>query len=102
MDLTDKQWDFIENLLPKEQVIPRNGKGRTWRDARDVLNGILWVLRTGAPWNEMPERYPPSSTCHDRHELWVKDGTIADRHGLPIAVGIASGQRHEVRLVNRM
>ena len=57
-DLTDTQWTFIEPLLPK---LPKraDGRGRPWRDSRAVLNGILWILRTGAQWAELPRRYPP-------------------------------------------
>ena len=52
MDLTDEQWAILRPLIPEP---PR-------RD--DVLNGILWILRIGAPWQDMPERYPPYQTCH--------------------------------------
>jgi transposase len=48
MDLTVAQWKVIAPLLPKPRV--RRGRGRPWRDPQDVLNGILWVLRTGALW----------------------------------------------------
>jgi transposase len=41
-----------------------------------VLNGVLWVLRTGAPWHDLPERYPPYQTCHRRFQGWVCDGTL--------------------------
>ena len=49
MDLTDKQWEVLEPLIPEP---PRrvDDRGRPWRDAREVLNAILWILRTGAPW----------------------------------------------------
>jgi transposase len=71
-DLTDRQWERLRKLLPPE----RSGKrGRAYREHRAVLNGILWVKRTGAPWEELPERYPPRSTCHDRLTLWQRDGT---------------------------
>ena len=75
MDLTDEQWQLLEPLIPKP---PRrsDGRGRPWRDARDVLNGILWVLRTGAPWKDLPERYPPYQTCHRRFQQWAQDGTV--------------------------
>lgn len=65
MDLTDEQWEILEPLIPHP---PRrsDGKGRPRRDPRDVLNGILWILRTGAPWRDLPERYPPYQTCHRR------------------------------------
>ena len=65
MDLTNKQWAMLEPLLPNP---PKrvDGRGRPWREAREVLDGVLWVLRTGAPWRDLPERYPPYQTCHRR------------------------------------
>ena len=65
MDLTDAQWMVLEPLLPKPHV-RRDRRGRPWRDPRDVLNGILWILRTGAPWADLPDRYPSPKTCHRR------------------------------------
>jgi len=50
--------------------------GRPWRDPRDVLNGILWILRTGAAWADLPRRYPPYQTCHRRFQKWEGDGTF--------------------------
>jgi transposase len=41
-----------------------------------VLNGILWILRTGAPWHDLPDRYPPYQTCHRRFQQWQRDGTL--------------------------
>jgi transposase len=75
LDLTDEQWRVLAPLLPDP---PRraDGRGRPWRDARDVLNGVLWILRTGAPWKDLPERYPPYQTCHRRFQRWVRDGTL--------------------------
>lgn len=61
MDLTDEQWEVLEPLIP-DPLRRTDGRGRPWRDSRDVLNGILWVLRTGAPWHDLPERYPPYQT----------------------------------------
>lgn len=75
MDLTEDQWRIIEVLLPPEQV-QQEGKGRPWKDPRDVLQGILWVLRTGAPWKDIPGRYPPYQTCHRRFQQWSRDGTL--------------------------
>ena len=48
MDLTEKQWAVLGPLLPKPHL-RKDRRGRPWRDPRDVLSGILWVLRTGAP-----------------------------------------------------
>ncbi|MFO0378246.1 MAG: transposase, partial [Cyclobacteriaceae bacterium] len=44
------------------------------QDQREVLNGILWICRTGAQWNEMPDKYPPYQTCHRYFQNWVKAG----------------------------
>ena len=52
------------------------GRGRPWRDLRAVLNGVLWVLRTGAPWHDLPSRYPPYQTCHRRLQQWRREGTL--------------------------
>ncbi len=74
MDLTDAQWAILRPLLePKRRP---DGRGRPWRDARAVLNGILWILRTGAPWHDLPNRYPPYQTCHRRFQRWQRDGTL--------------------------
>ena len=75
MDMTDEQWRLLEPVIPKP---PRrsDGRGRPWRDTREVLNGILWILRTGARWKDLPNRYPSYQTCHRRFQQWVEDGTI--------------------------
>jgi transposase len=75
MELTDEQWAVVEPLLPKP-VKRADGKGRPRVDNRAILNGILWVMRTGAPWHDMPNRYPPYQTCHRRFQEWVKTGTF--------------------------
>ena len=75
MDLTDAQWSVVEALLPKPAV-REDGRGRPWRDPRDVLNGVLWILRTGAPWADMPSRYPPYATCFRRFQAWVQAGVL--------------------------
>jgi transposase len=75
MDLSEVQWALVAPLLPKARR-RADGRGRPWRDPRDVLHGILWVLRTGAPWKDLPERYPPYQTCHRRFQQWCRDGTL--------------------------
>jgi transposase len=69
-ELTDRAWARIEPLLP---LMGRRG-GR-WRDHRQVINAILWKLRTGAPWRDLPERYGPWKTAHERLRKWTADGT---------------------------
>jgi transposase len=63
-------------------LLPASGGGRRWRDHRQVINAILWKLRTGAPWRDLPERYGPWKTAHERLRRWTADGTwdrILDR-----------------------
>src|ERR1700726_1777014 len=74
MDLTDAQWAFLEPLFrPKRR---KDGRGRPWQDTRAVMNGVLWVLRTGAPWHDLPGRYPPYPTCHRRFQQWQRSGLL--------------------------
>jgi transposase len=77
VDLTEKQWAAIKRFVPgPERKGTSEQGGRPWRDPRDVLNGILWVLRTGAPWADMPRRYPPYQTCHRRFQKWEKERVL--------------------------
>lgn len=68
-ELTDAAWAVIEPLLP------RQGKGRPWKDHRQIINGILWVLATGTAWRDVPDRYGPWQTLYDRFIRWTRDGT---------------------------
>lgn len=75
MDLTDTQWEILQPLLP-EQPRRADGRGRPWADSRKLLNGMLWVLRTGAQWQDLPGRYGTKSTCHRRFQQWVDTGVF--------------------------
>jgi len=77
MDLKDEQWAIVEPLLPKP-TRRADGKGRPRVDDRAILNGILWILRTGAPWHDMPNRYPAYQTCHRRFQEWVEKGVFEE------------------------
>src|SRR3712207_3164301 len=69
-ELTDNAWGRIAPLLPE------NGRrGKQWNDHRMVVNGILWKLRTGAPWRDLPSCYGPWQICYDRFVRWRRDGT---------------------------
>ncbi len=70
-ELTDKEWEQIKDLLPK-----RKPRGRPPANFRQVLNGIFWLLRTGAPWRDLPERYGPFQTVHGWLSQWSRDGTL--------------------------
>ena len=74
-DLTDSQWAALDPLIP-EPTRRKDGRGRPWRHRRAVLDGILWVLRTGALWRDLPEKYPSYQTCHRRFQDWVKSGIL--------------------------
>jgi transposase len=95
-ELTDRAWAELEPLLPA------NGRrGGQWRDHRRVINGILWKLRTGAPWRDLPERYRPWKICHDRLVRWRRDGTwdllLAMRRPSPKRSGNWSGSSVSIR-----
>jgi transposase len=73
-DLTDRQWRRLEPLLPPQR--PRTGRPND--DHRRIVNGILWVLRTGAPWRDLPERYGPVGTVSSRFYRW-REARVWDR-----------------------
>ncbi len=74
-DLSDIEWELLKPLFP--ELRPKDdGRGRPVADTRSVLNGVLWVMRTGAPWAEMPQRYPPYQTCHRRFQRWAETGVL--------------------------
>ena len=70
-EITDEEWERLAPLLPA--MTPQRG-GR-WRDHRQVLNGILFRVRTGVPWRDVPERYGPWETLYKRFARWQTDGT---------------------------
>ena len=69
-ELSDEQWDRIEPLLPPE----RGRRGRPAKPNRNMVNGILWILRTGAPWRDMPSRYGSFNTVYSRFRRWTQRG----------------------------
>jgi len=67
-EMTDDGYERIEDLLPRQQ---RGGK---WADHRTVLNGIFWVLNSGAHWRDMPSRYGKWETVYGRYRRWTREG----------------------------
>jgi transposase len=67
-DLSDDKWAIIAPLLPLQ------GRGARRGDDRKVLNGIFYILRTGAPWRDLPERYGPRTTVYNRYVRWGRRG----------------------------
>jgi transposase len=73
MDLTKAQWEILEPLLPSNNTGPT---GRPRADRKQVLNGILWILRTGAQWVDLPSRYGSYQTVHRRFQEWEEAGLM--------------------------
>lgn len=72
-ELTDEEWNQIVSLLPPEN----SGKqGRPSKCNRTILNGIVWIARSGAPWRDLPERYGPWQTVYSRFRKWIEDGIL--------------------------
>ena len=69
-ELTDEQWQRIEHHFPRN-----GGRGGQWKDHRTAVDGVLWVLSSGAPWRDLPGRYGPFQTVHGRLLRWRRDGT---------------------------
>lgn len=86
-EVTDEQWELLAPLIPAKHA----PTGRKPKDPRVMLNGILWILRTGAPWRDLPERLGPWQIVYDYFRLWRNSGVYGrilealhirlDRHG---------------------
>ena len=72
-ELSNRLWERLKRSLP--HPTHHGGKGHPWKPHRDLINGILWILHTGAPWRDLPERYGPWQSVYDRFNRWRKDGT---------------------------
>lgn len=72
-ELTKEQWNRIKPLLPPEKTGKR---GRLRKDDRTMLNGMLWLVRSGAQWRELPEAYVPWQSVYARFAKWRDDGTL--------------------------
>ena len=72
-ELTDQEWELIESLLPPGKTVkPR----RPSKNNRTMLNGMVWIARSGAPWRDLPERYGPWETVYSRFRKWIEDSVI--------------------------
>lgn len=72
-EIRDDQWDKVKKYLPERK---EKQMGRPRSDDRQMLNGILWIARTGASWRDMPERYGPYSTVYGRFAEWQESGLL--------------------------
>lgn len=69
-ELTDEQWGLIADLFPNNE----GKQGAPWKNHRQILNGIFWVLCSGAPWRDLPERYGKWKTVYDRFRRYRIEG----------------------------
>lgn len=92
-EVSDEQWGQLEPLLPSQK--PKIG--RTNLDHRMVINGIIWILRTGAPWGDLPERYGKWQTVASRFYRWQKSGVwdriLTELQQMKDATGLGSALR---------
>jgi len=75
-DLTDREWDFLEPLIPPA----KRGGGKRRVNMREVVNGIMYILSTGCQWRYIPKDLPPRSTVNRYFCLWGSDGTLDRMH----------------------
>jgi transposase len=90
-DLSEAEWRLLKDLLPAE----RGRKSRPAHDNRTIVNGILWRLRTGAPWRDVPEKYGKWMTVYQRFRRWSRAGVweaVASR----LAEAMADNARHSI------
>ena len=80
--LTDEQWERIVPHLPQHPPSPKGGRPRA--DDRECLEGILWLLRTGSRWRDIPIDLPSGCTCWRRLQEWAGEGVLQDLHTILI------------------
>jgi transposase len=71
-EISDSDWEGIKDLLPPENT----GEGRPSKPNRDMINGMLWIAKTGSPWRDLPERFGPWQTVYSRFNRWSKDSAF--------------------------
>lgn len=78
--LTDEQWDRIAAHFPKHPPSPKGGRPRA--SDRECLEGILWLMRTGARWQDIPVDLPSGSTCWRRLQEWAGNDVLGEIHAI--------------------
>jgi len=74
--ITDSQWNLIQHLFANPDPSPLGGRPRV--DPRACLEGVLWILTTGAHWKFLPDRYPSPTTCWRRLKEWTESGVLLE------------------------
>lgn len=86
-ELTDEQWQVVAPLVPAPSRM-----GRPPRDPREMLDAMLWIVRTGAPWRDVPDWYGPWQTVYTRFTDW-RDSGLLDRMVEKLQVLLADGDK---------
>src|ERR1700739_3853627 len=94
-DLTEAEWRVLKELLPVERPPGKRGRGRPAQDNRNVINGILWRLRTGTPWRDVPEKYGDWNTIYRRFLRWSKAG-VWESVGTGLAESMAESGHYSI------
>lgn len=72
-ELTDAEWEQVKELIPPERT---GKKGKPSKDNRVMLNAMIWLARSGAPWRDLPERFGPWKSVYSRFRKWIDDGVL--------------------------
>ena len=78
-EITKEQWEGVKALLPPEETGKRD---RPRKDNRTMLNGMLWIVRSGARWRELPEAYGPWQSVYAQFAKWREDDTLRISHAV--------------------
>lgn len=73
-EVSDRDWERVKDLLPAENT----GEGRPSKPNRMMLNGMLWIAKTGSPWRDLPKRFGPWQTVYSRFQLWSKNDVFKE------------------------
>lgn len=94
-ELTDDEWNRIADLVPPENT---GKQGHPRKSNRVILNGIIWIARSGAPWCDLPERYGPWETVYSHFRKWTEDGILDIRY----AYGNVAMTKHKTYQINKL
>ena len=92
---TEVEWRILKVLLPVEREAGKRGRGRPPEDNRKIINGILWRLRTGAPWRDVPERYGNWNSIYRRFRRWSASG-VWESVALALAETMAESEHYNI------
>ena len=93
--LNDKKWSFFERFFPSQKC----GRPRIWSD-RIILEALLYILRNGCTWEDLPSKYPPKSTVYDRFRLWCVSGIFEQIRNTILEILVETGMKIEVTYID--